>query len=149
VKVLRAISDDKALTLFNNIAISGEEKGCVPLIKELNLTTKQYYSRIEGLMKANLIKRSKGRYSLTLFGKIVYDAHMSIGKVLNDYWKLKALESIATSSSGELPKEEYVRLVDTLIDNHQIKNILLGQGDGNNSTIRSKDEPIISVESKS
>jgi len=149
VKVLRAISDDKALTLFNNIAISGEEKGCVPLIKELNLTTKQYYSRIEGLMKANLIKRSKGRYSLTLFGKIVYDAHMSIGKVLNDYWKLKALESIEASSSGELPKEEYVRLVDTLIDNHQIKNILLGQEGGNSTTIRSRDEPVISVESKS
>ena len=113
------------------------------------MTTKQYYSRIEDLRKADLIKRSRGRYSLTLFGKIVYDAHLSIGKVLNDYWKLKALESIEASSSGDLPKEEYVRLVDTLIDNHQIKNILLGQEVGNNnSTIRSRDEPVISVERK-
>jgi predicted transcriptional regulator len=147
VKVLRAISDDKALTLFNNIAISGDEKGYVPLIRELNLTTKQYYSRIEGLMDADLIKRSKGRYSLTLFGKIVYEAHMSIGKVLNEYWKLKALESIEASSSGELPMEEYIRLVDTLIDNHQIKNILLGP-EVANSTIRCRDEPVISVERK-
>ena len=100
-------------------------------------------------MKAELIKRSKGKYSLTLFGKIVYDAHMSIGKVLSDYWKLKALESIEASSSGELPKEEYARLVDTLIDNHQIKSILLGQEVGNNSTtIITRDEPVISVERK-
>ena len=51
---------------------------------------------------------------------------MSIGRLLNDYWKLKALEPIEASSSGELPKEEYVRLVDTLIDNHQVKNIPIG-----------------------
>ena len=148
VNVLKAIADDKALTLLNSIAILGEDEGCIPSIKEMNLTTKQYYSRIEGLRKADLVKRSRGRYSLTLFGKIVYDAHLSIGKVLNDYWKLKALESIEASSSGDLPKEEYVRLVDTLIDNHQIKNILLGQEVGNNSTIRSRDEPVISVERK-
>jgi hypothetical protein len=147
VNVLKAIADDKALTLLNSIAIVGEDEGCVPSIKEMNLTTKQYYSRIEGLRNADLIKRSRGRYSLTLFGKIVYNAHLSIGKVLNDYWKLKALESIEASSSGQLPKEEYIRLVDTLIDNQQIKNILLGQ-EVDNGTIRSRDEPVISVESK-
>jgi hypothetical protein len=147
VNVLKAIADDKALTLLNSIAILGEHEGSIPSIKEMNLTTKQYYSRIEGLRKADLIKRSRGRYSLTLFGKIVYDVYLSIGKVLNDYWKLKALESIEASSLGQLPKEEYIRLVDTLIDNHQIKNILLGQ-EVSNSTIRSRDEPVISVESK-
>ena len=113
----------------------------------MNLTTKQYYSRIEGLRKAELIKRSRGRYSLTLFGKIVYDAHLNIGKVLNDYWKLKAIESIEASSLDQLPKEEYIRLVDTLIDNHQIKNILLGN-EVANSSIRCRDEPVISVERK-
>ena len=146
VNVLKAIADDKALSLLNNIAILGEENGCVPLIKEMKLTTKQYYSRIEGLMKADLIKRSKGRYSLTLLGKIVYNAHLSIGKVLNDYWKLKALESIEASSLGQLPREEFIRLVNTLIDNDQLKNILLGQEVDN--TIRYRDEPVISVESK-
>src|SRR5918998_453327 len=147
VNVLKAIADDKALTLLNSIAILGEEEGCIPSIKEMKLTTKQYYSRIEGLMKADLIKRSRGRYSLTLFGKIVYDAHLSIGKVLNDYWKLKAIESIEASSLDQLPKEEYIRLVDTLIDNHQIKNILLGN-EVANSSIRCRDEPVISVERK-
>ena len=146
VNVLKVIADDKALTLFNSIAILGEENGCVPSIKEMNLTTKQYYSRIEGLTKADLIKRTKGRYSLTMLGKIVYAVYLGIDKVLNDYWKLKALESIEASSLGQLPKEEFIRLVDTLIDNHEIKSILLGQ-DADNS-IGCRDEPVISVERK-
>jgi predicted transcriptional regulator len=112
----------------------------------MNLTTKQYYSRIAGLMKADLIKRSKGRYSLTMFGKIVYNAHLSIGKVLKDYWKLKAIESIEASSLGQLPREEFTALIETLIDNKQLKNMILEQQVDNN--IKSRDEPVISVKSK-
>jgi hypothetical protein len=58
-------------------------------------------------------------------GKIVYEAHMTIGKALNYYWKLQALESIQTSSTAGLPKEEISKLVDTLIDDYQIKDILM------------------------
>jgi predicted transcriptional regulator len=144
--VIKAIADDKALTLLNSIAILGEKDGCIPSIKEMNLTTKQYYSRIADLMKAGLIKRSKGRFSLTMFGKIVYNAQLSIGKVLNDYWKLKAIESIEASSLGQLPREEFIALIETLIDNKQLKNIILGQQVDN--TIKSRDKPVISVESK-
>jgi hypothetical protein len=144
--ILKAIADDKALTLFNSIAILGEGNGCIPSIKEMKLTTKQYYSRIAGLMKADLIKKSKGSYSLTLLGKIVYDAHLNIGRALNNYWKLKALDSIQASSVGQLPTEEFIKLIDTLIDNHQIKNILLGPQADN--AIRCRDEPVIPVESK-
>jgi predicted transcriptional regulator len=118
--ILKAISDDKALALFNSITILGEDNGCIPSIKEMKLTTKQYYSRIAGLMKADLIKKSKGSYSLTLLGKIVYNAHLNIGRALNNYWKLKALDSILASSAGQLPREEFLRLADTLIDNYQI-----------------------------
>ena len=146
MSVIRAIADDKALTLLNSIAILGEEEGCIPSIKEMNLTTKQYYSRIAGLMKADMIKRSKGRYSLTMFGKIVYNAQLSIGKVLNDYWKLKAIESIEASSLGQLPREEFIALIETLMDNNHLKNIILGQVD--NNIIQSRDKPVISVESK-
>jgi hypothetical protein len=140
--ILKAIADDKALTLFNSIAILGEDTGCVPSIKEMKLTTKQYYSRIAGLMKADLIKKSKGSYSLTLLGKIVFDAHLNIGRALNNYWKLKALDSIQASSVGQLPKEEFIGLIDTLIDNHQIKSIILRPQVDN--TIRCRDEPVIS-----
>ena len=90
--VLKKISDDKALTLFNSIAVSNGDR-YLPL-KEMNLTTKQYYSRITALTNAGLIKRQKGMFFLTLLGKVVYDTQMIIGKALTYYWKLKAIESV-------------------------------------------------------
>lgn len=73
-----------------------------------------------------MIKRQKGKYSLTMLGKIVFDAHLNIGKALNYYWKFKAIESIQTSTSAAgLPKADLLKLIDTLIDNHQIRDILM------------------------
>jgi hypothetical protein len=133
--ILKAISDDKALVLFNSIAISTNNDSYVPL-KEMNLSTKQYYSRISGLLKVGLIKRQKGGYSHTLLGKVVYDSQTIIGKALSYYWKLRAIESIEMSGS-ELPAEEITQLIKTLIDNHQLKDILL------------KLVPVSSIEGKS
>ena len=123
--ILKKISDDKALTLFNSIAVSNGDK-YIPL-KELNLTTKQYYSRVSGLLNAGLIKRLKGKYFLTLLGKVVYDCQLTIGKALTYHWKLKAIESIEMSDSVKsgIPDGELAKLVDSLIDNHQIKDILM------------------------
>src|ERR671918_493946 len=103
--ILKRIADDKALTLFNSIAVSSNNDRYIPL-KEMNLTTKQYYSRISGLLNAGLIKRHKGKYSLTLLGKVVYESQMIIGKTLGYYWKLKAIESIEMSAASDLPEEE-------------------------------------------
>jgi hypothetical protein len=120
--ILKKISDDKALTLFNWIAVSNGED-YIPL-KEMNLSTKQYYSRVSGLLNTGLIKRHKGKYSLTLLGKVVYDAQMLIGKALAYYWKLKTIESIEISSDVRLPREELTQLINVLIDNRFIKDIL-------------------------
>jgi hypothetical protein len=121
--ILKKISDDKALTLFNNIALS-KDSDLVPL-KEMNLSTKQYYSRISGLASAGLIKKRQGKYTLTALGKVVYNAHTVIGKALGYYWKMKAIESIQMSSGQELAKEDMLQLIQSLIDNHQVRDILL------------------------
>jgi hypothetical protein len=44
--VLKKISDDKSLTFFNTIAVSNGDKH-IPL-KEMDLSAKQYYSRVSG-----------------------------------------------------------------------------------------------------
>jgi hypothetical protein len=118
--VLKKISDDKTLTLFNSIAGADGDKN-IPL-KEMNLTTKQYHTRISGLLNAGLIKRHKGKYSHTLLGKIVYDTQLTIGKTLTYHWKLKGIESIEASNN---PEWELAQLISALIDNRQIKNILM------------------------
>jgi hypothetical protein len=122
--ILKKIADDKTLTLFNLIALSKERRH--KHLSEVNLTTKQYYSRISGLLNAGLIKRQKGEYSLTLLGRVVYDAHMTIDQTLTYYWKLKSIESIQISAADKgLPVAELSKIIDTLIDNYKIKDILM------------------------
>ena len=122
VDILKSISDDKGLILFNTIALANGESEIQ--IRKMGLTSKQFYSRISKLTKADLIKRKYGRYSLTVLGRVVYEAHTTIGKALMYYWKLKAIELIETSPSIKLPKDDLAKLVDTLIDNQQIKDIV-------------------------
>jgi hypothetical protein len=123
--ILKKISDDRALVLFNSIAVSSSDSDRYIPLKEMNLSTKQYYSRIAGLLEAGMIKRHKGKYLLTLLGKVVYDSQIIIGKTLSYYWKLKAIESIEISTTSGLLNDETTQLINALIDNHQIKDILL------------------------
>jgi hypothetical protein len=118
--ILKKISENKAHVLFNNLATSNNNGRFIPPLKEMNLSTKQYYSRLSGLLEAGLIKRDNPY----LLGKVVYDSQMIIGEALSHYWKLKAIETIEVYSSNP-PVEEVTQLVNTLIDNPRIKDIRL------------------------
>ncbi|MDQ4056598.1 MAG: hypothetical protein M3156_04180 [Thermoproteota archaeon] len=119
-KVLTAISDKESLELFRIIAINSEDSD--GLRTKTTLTRKQYYSRLSRMMKAGLVKRKKGKHSLTAFGKVIYDAQTIIEKAVNNYWRLKAIDSLEVSN--DLPEEERVKLIDSLLDNNHIKEIL-------------------------
>jgi DNA-binding HxlR family transcriptional regulator len=120
VETIKAISKEEALIIFKTIALGKVEGNIVR--SKTKLTSKQYYSRMSALVKAGIVKRKSGRYNLTAFGKVVYDAQATIENAINDYWKLKAVDSIVEISSDELPKEEFNKIVDILIHNHQIKD---------------------------
>lgn len=121
--ILSRTSDEKTLALFDSIANSVGNRSAT--LRKSNLTEKQYYARVSGLMDAGLIKRCKGEYSLTLFGKVVYDSHMIIGKALTYYGKLKAIDEIEMSYGTTFPKEELAQLINALIDSDQIKDAIM------------------------
>jgi hypothetical protein len=73
------------------------------------------------LVKANLVNRRNGKYFLTSLGKIVYDAQTTIRKAIGNYWKLKAIDELELGGDGGMPKEEYNKIVDSLIDNDKMK----------------------------
>lgn len=123
VYILKRISDEKTLALFNSIAISEGDRSAK--LRKVSLTSKQYYIRISSLTDAGLIKRHKGKYFLTLLGKVVYDSLMIIGKVLSHYSKLRTIESIKMSYRGEITKEELSRLINALIDSYQVKDMIM------------------------
>jgi predicted transcriptional regulator len=133
--ILKKISENKGHVLFNNIAVSNNNGRFIPPLKEMNLSTKQYYSRISGLLEAGLIKRHKNTYSLTLLGKIVYDSQVIIGEALSNYWKLKAIETLEVS---DVPVKEVTQLINTLIDNHRIKDILMKPTDFPSDEVKPK-----------
>jgi DNA-binding HxlR family transcriptional regulator len=128
--ILSAISNENALAVFKTIA---DTKGDTDVLRtKLNISRKQYYSRMSGLLKAGLVKRKNGRYSLTIFGELVYDAAMTLEKAFNNnnYWKLKAIDSFEIApgqgQGHELSIEERNKIIDTLLrDDQKIKDILL------------------------
>lgn len=123
--VLKLISDEKALVLFDNIVVSGNR---FISLKEIKLSSRQCHSRLSGFLKAGLIKRRKGRYIPTLLGRVVYESKTVIEEALSHYWKLKVIDQIEMSNS-DLPTDEVKRLINALIDNHRIKDVLMKQAD--------------------
>ncbi|MBV9176869.1 MAG: hypothetical protein JO297_07505 [Nitrososphaeraceae archaeon] len=120
--ILKAISDDKSLDLFKIIAFENPDSDT--LLSRTKLTRKQYYYRIADLIKAGLVKRKYGKYFLSTTGKVVHNYHTIIESAINNYGALKAIDSL--ESSNNLSQEEYINVVNTLIDNNKIKNIILG-----------------------
>ena len=118
--VLRSISDDKSLSIFQLIGDVNSNREIS--IKKLGLNRRQYYSRISAMMATDLIKRQRGIYYLTPFGKVIYCCIMIAQSALKNYYNLKAVEY--TEGSG-FSNEDLSKLVDTLIDNQQVKEFLV------------------------
>ena len=122
ISLLFAISDKKASNIFKSIALAHSDTDI--LITQLKLTRKQYYSRMSRLIQAGLVKRQKGRYLLTAFGKVIYGAQMNletkIENALDNYWKLKAIDSLEMPS-----REEIEKVISALIEDEEIKSVLM------------------------
>jgi len=121
---LKALSDDKSLILFNMVALT-LARNTADVMNRLGLTRKQYYSRMNALINAGLVMRKSSKYFLTSFGKVVYESHMLLGKAVENYWKLKAIDSLGAANDDKMPTEERTKIIDLMIGNPQIKEILL------------------------
>jgi DNA-binding HxlR family transcriptional regulator len=124
--VIKLLSEDKSLLIFKTIFLASGDSS-ENLRTQLKLTKKQYYSRISRLTKAGLVNRQKGRYFVTAFGRVIYDAQRLLGSALKNYWKLKAIDSLGVANDDMVPKEERMKIIDLMIGNPQIKEILLSK----------------------
>ncbi len=119
--VLRNIADEKSWELFRTIAQGTFDSK--NLKSSAKLTRKQYYSRLSRMTRSGLVRKKNGRYMLTTFGKIVHEFQLTIENALENYWRLKAIDSLEISN--ELPKEERLKLIETLLGNQDLKEILV------------------------
>jgi len=63
------------------------------------------------MIKSGLIRRAHGRLLITTFGKIIYEAHLTMGRAIECFWKLKAVDSLEIK---EIPEEHYGELVQAI-----------------------------------
>jgi CheY-like chemotaxis protein len=121
--ILKVLSNYESLLLFRAIASEknvDETKGNI-LMKKLKLTPKQYYTARSSLISFGLVKSKNLKYSLTLLGNVFYYLQAIAEASLNNYWKLKAIESI---QMNQYPNEDLKKLIEIIIDDKEIKEIL-------------------------
>ena len=70
-EVLRSLSDMNSIELFKTVALSGGNS--IELARRLDLSRKQYYSKMSRLIKNGLIKKYQGNFCLTIFGITIYE----------------------------------------------------------------------------
>jgi predicted transcriptional regulator len=124
VNVLRTLSDQKTQKLFKAI-IQAEVAQSQLLIVELGLSRRQYYNRIKDLVTAGLIRRQRGKYRLSSFGKIIQSLQKIADRTASNYWKLEAIDSIRMSENSNLAEVDYMKIIDILLDDVEIKDIYL------------------------
>jgi hypothetical protein len=122
--VLKALSDQKTQKLFKAI-IDAEDAQSQLLLGGLGLSRRQYYNRIKDLVSAGLIRRQRGKYRLSSFGKIIYSLQRIAERTASNYWKLEAIDSIKMSDNSNLAEVDYMKIIDILLDDVEIKDIYL------------------------
>jgi hypothetical protein len=130
--VLFSISSEKSLSLFKCVVDSKNNNGTISITK-LGLTSKQFYSTIQKLIDVGLVERIYGKYQITSLGEIVFNAQAKVETAIKYYWELKAIDSII-SRYRELPPKECQRILDNIIDNDEIKEMLVSKNSDNKST---------------
>jgi DNA-binding transcriptional ArsR family regulator len=123
IDILKAIADSKSLDIFHRIAKGSVESEV--LKQKDGLSNKQYYARTRLLLEAGLVQRFKGNFSLTNLGAVIYHAQLIMEAGVNNYWKLKAIDSI--QGSGKIGEEERLKLIKTILNDNQIESILVKQ----------------------
>jgi hypothetical protein len=123
-EIIQIISDDKSVLLLQTIFLASGDTSEV-LRTRLKLGRKQYYSKMSRMSKAGLVKRQKGGYFVTAFGKVIYDAHRLLVSAVKNHWKLKAIDSLNVANQGLVPNDERVKIIESMIANEQIRQILL------------------------
>ena len=132
--ILDSISDDISLELFKIIA-EGNKKmkkiGRIPIRTSSSssslcgvknkITRKQYYSRMNRLIKCGLTKRSKGGYFLTSLGKVIYYNLRIVENACQIKWQLTAIDSLEAS---DIPSEATIQIFDSLVQDKTIRDIL-------------------------
>jgi predicted transcriptional regulator len=119
-EVLDAISDDISFNMLD--IIIRDVQTIDSLTDKLNVSSKQCYDRIVKFLDNGLIKRKGMNYVITSFGRLVFEAQLKVAKAVQNLSKLKVIDAVR---NVDISRDEYATLIDELIEDNEIKNIIL------------------------
>ena len=122
--VLKRLSDYKTERIFKTISTNDDLKS-ETLMAKLGLSKRQYYNRIRNLVEAGLIRRHKGKYKISSFGKVVLNLQRVAERTSQIHWKLEAIDNIKMSDKSIIAEIDYLKIIDILLDDIEIKDIYL------------------------
>lgn len=138
--ILIALCDEKCFSIFKSIAIN-KNKGAIDsanILSQIKLNSRDYHERLSHLINVGLItpkrriikKEEKDYYAITELGNEVYRARRLIEDAIKIEWKLKALDAVLETFNQTGEKAEIEKVIDSLIDNYEIKDILKRRSSG-------------------
>ena len=122
--VLKRLSDYNTERVFKTISTNDDVKSGT-LIAKLGLSKRQYYDKIRNLVEVGLIRRHKGKYKVSSFGKVVLNFQRVAERTSQIHWKLEAIDNIKMSDKSNLAEIDYMKIIDLLLDDIEIKDIYL------------------------
>lgn len=130
-EILKMVTNENTLKILNQIIDYNNNNdnykdGNTLSLSKIGLTRKQFYTKLNELITRGIIKREKGKYYLTTFGKIVYDLTFEymrkLDSVIEDCWKFKALDLL--DISDEFTNDEKRKIMEQLF-NHINQNVMV------------------------
>jgi hypothetical protein len=94
------------------------------LLSQTNVTRKQFYSNMSRLVnKTGLVSRKSGSYTLSNYGKVIFQALKIIIRGSRCFWTLKALDKTGISSR-DIPAQQMLEISAKLIEDEDIRRIV-------------------------
>ena len=130
-EIVKMVTNENTLKILNQIIDynnnnNNYKDGNTLSLSKIGLTRKQFYTRLNELITRGIIKREKGKYYLTTFGKIVYDLTFEymrkLDSVIEDCWKFKALDLL--DISDEFTNDEKPKMMEHMF-NHINQNMMV------------------------
>jgi len=123
-KVLSSLANLDAMKIFNE-ALNGIESS-TKTIKKLGLSQKRYYTRLNELIEAGLIKKNGEIYELTILGKICHTWQETFLEILEKRERLDLMDRLKLSKNLSLEESEEISriLAKDLVDTFNITDIL-------------------------
>jgi predicted transcriptional regulator len=124
LKVLQLISDKITIDILT--AISNNVNNPRNLRQVLDLSERQYYDRISGLMNMGLVHRKSGKVFITSFGQIVYKAQLKIAIAFTHSSDLRMIDLIKSHSG--ISEVQQQSLIDKILVDSEIMILITPLG---------------------